>query len=79
MLQRNDFSREKELRWETICRACLERGFTFSRTFARWLYSDTPSLDSFCRNCLDPSYDDIPINIGTFSFVNSQALRIGAV
>jgi len=37
----------------------LYREFTLSKTFARWLYSDTPSLDSFCRNCLDPSYDDI--------------------
>lgn len=32
---------------------------TFSKTFARWVYSDTPSLDSCCRNCLDPSYVDM--------------------
>lgn len=46
----------EESEWEKA-RICFNRRRTLSITFARWLYKDTPSLDSFCRNCLDPSYE----------------------
>lgn len=62
------------------CRRCLPsasmdvRVLTLSNTSARWSYSDTPSPESFCRNCRASSYVDISRPARRISVVPRQLL-----